>query len=99
MRVKSESEVAQACPALSDPSLTGSPVHGICHARVLEWVVIAFSAFVYYCFIKTAVAAAAKSLQSCSTLCNPVDGSPPGSSVPVILQARILDGLAFPYKD
>ena len=99
MRVKSESEVAQSCPALSDPSLTGSPVHGICHARVLEWVVIAFSAFVYYCFIKTAVAAAAKSLQSCSTLCDPVDGSPPGSSIPVILQARILDGLPFPYKD
>ena len=35
--------------------------------------------------------AAAKSLQSCPTQCNPIDGSPPGSSVPGILQARILE--------
>ena len=35
-----------------------------------------------------AVAAAAKSLQSCPTLCDPVDGSPPGPAVPGILQAR-----------
>ena len=48
MEVKSESEVAQACPTLSDPmdcSLTGSSVHGIFQARVLEWGAIAFSAF------------------------------------------------------
>ena len=38
-----------------------------------------------------ASAAAAKSLQSCPTLCNPIDGSPPGSSVPGILQARTLE--------
>ena len=37
------------------------------------------------------VTAAAKSLQSCSTLYDPIDGSPPGSSVPGILQARILE--------
>ena len=46
MRVKSESEVAQSCPALSDPmdcGLPGSSVHGIFQARVLEWVAIAFS--------------------------------------------------------
>ena len=36
-------------------------------------------------------AAAAESLQSCPTLCNPIDGSPPGSSVPGILQARMLE--------
>ena len=36
-------------------------------------------------------AAAAKSLQSCSTLCDPIDGSPPGSPVPGILQAIILE--------
>ena len=36
-------------------------------------------------------AAAAKSLQSCPTLCNPIDGSPPGSPVPGILQARTLE--------
>ena len=38
-----------------------------------------------------AAAAAAKSLQSCLTLCNPMDGSPPGSPVPGILQARTLE--------
>ena len=41
-----------------------------------------------------ASAAAAKSLQSCPTLCDPADGSPPGSSVPGILQARILEWVA-----
>ena len=46
MKVKSESEVAQSCPTLSDPmdcSPPGSSVHGICQARVLEWGAIAFS--------------------------------------------------------
>ena len=46
MKVKSESEVAQLCPTLSDPtdcSLPGSSVHGICQARVLEWGATAFS--------------------------------------------------------
>ena len=45
MKVKSESEVTQFCPTLSDPdwSLPGSSVHGILQARVLEWVAIAFS--------------------------------------------------------
>ena len=41
------------------------------------------------------IAAAAKSLQSCPTLCNPIDGSPPGSPVPGILQARILEWVAI----
>ena len=46
-----------------------------------------------------AVAAAAKSLQSCLTLCNPIDGSPPGSSVHGIFQARVLEwgAIATPY--
>ena len=46
MKVKSESEVAQSCPTLSDPvdcSLLGSSAHGIFQARVLEWGAIAFS--------------------------------------------------------
>ena len=41
-------------------------------------------------------AAAAKSLQSCLTLCDPIDGSPPGSPIPGILQARILEWIATP---
>ena len=44
---------------------------------------------------KAAVAAAAKSLQSCPTLCDPIDGSPPGSPVPGILQAEHWSGLPF----
>jgi len=47
MEVKSESEVAQSCPTLSDPmdcSLPGSSVHGIFQARVLEWGAIALVA-------------------------------------------------------
>ena len=46
MKVKSESEVAQACPTLSDPmdcSPPGSSIHGIFQARVLKWGAIAFS--------------------------------------------------------
>ena len=46
MKVKSQSEVAQLCPTLSDPmdcSLPGSSVHGIFQARVLEWGAFAFS--------------------------------------------------------
>ena len=54
MKVKSESEVAQSCPTLSDPmdcSLPGSSTHGIFQARVLEWDAIAFS----YVAIHTAI--------------------------------------------
>ena len=44
-------------------------------------------------------AAAAKSLQSCPTLCDPIDGSPPGSPVPGILQARILEWVAISFSN
>ena len=46
-----------------------------------------------------AAAAAAKSLQSCSTLCDPIDGSPPGSPVPGIFQARVLEWGAIAFSD
>ena len=51
-----------------------------------------------YLFLNIAVctaAAASKSLQSCPTLCHPIDGSPPGSPVPGILQARTLEWVAI----
>ena len=44
-------------------------------------------------------AAAVKALQLCPTLCDPIDGSPPGSSVPGILQARTLEWVAIPFSD
>jgi len=43
--------------------------------------------------------AAAKSLQSCPTLCDPIDGSPTGSPVPGILQARTLEWVAIPFSN
>ena len=53
----------------------------------------------YYTWIQPAAAAAAKSLQSCPTLCDPVDGSPPGSPVPGILQARILEWVPIAFSN
>ena len=46
-----------------------------------------------------AAAAAAKSFQSCPTLCDPIDSSPPGSIIPGILQARILEWVATSFSD
>ena len=46
-----------------------------------------------------AAAAAAKSLQSCPTLCDPIDGSPPGSLIPGILQARTLEWVAISFSN
>jgi len=44
-------------------------------------------------------AAAAKSLQSCPTLCDPIDGSPPGFPIPGILQARTLEWVAISFSN
>ena len=49
-------------------------------------------------YTNTAIAAVAKSLQLCSTLCDPIDGLPPGSSVPGIVQARTLEWVAFSFS-
>ena len=96
MKVKSESEVAQSCPTLSNPmdySLPGSSVHGIFQARVLEWVAIAFSSiYAYYLYICIYV------VLSCSVVSdafNLKDCSPSGSSLYGISQARILDWVAI----
>ena len=48
-------------------------------------------------FFTTAAAADAMSLQSCPTLCDPIDSSPPGSPVPGILQARTLEWVAISF--
>ena len=55
-------------------------------------------AFLLLPFSQTA-AAAAKSLQPCLTLCDPTDGSPPGSPVPGILQARTLERVAIAFSN
>ena len=56
---------------------------------------IVYSAVQY----SSSAAAAAKSLQSCPTLCDPMDGSPPGSPVPGILQARTLEWVAISFSN
>ena len=50
-------------------------------------------------FTKHAAAAAAKLLQQCSTLCDPIDGSPPGFPDPGILQARTLEWVAISFSN
>ena len=50
-------------------------------------------------YIYIYAAAAAKSLQSCPALCDPKDGSPPGSAVPGILQAKVLEWVATAFSD
>jgi len=52
-----------------------------------------------HCFLNLSTAAAAKSLQSFPTLCDPIDGSPPGSPVPGILQARTLEWVAISFSN
>ena len=51
------------------------------------------------CTPETNIVAAAKLLQSCPTLCDPVDGSPSGSPVPGILQARTLEWVAISFSN
>ena len=50
-------------------------------------------------YVGLAAAAAANSLQPCPTLCNPIDGSPPGSPIPGILQARTLEWVAISFSN
>ena len=57
------------------------------HGKITQEVIIIF----------IAAATAAKSLQLCPTLCDPIDGSPPGSTIPEILQARILEWVAISF--
>ena len=53
----------------------------------------------YFYYIVVNPAAAAKSLQLCPTLCDPIDSSPPGSAVPGIVQARTLEWVAISFAD
>ena len=66
--------------------------------KPLHWSSIQLTSYfpVFYCTVYTA---AAKSLQSCPTLCDPRDGSPPGSSVPEILQARTSEWVAISFSN
>ena len=73
--------------------------------QIVEWLLLIFAAIrITWEAFKTpsaqlAAAAAAKSLQSCPTLCDPIDSSPPGSPVPGILQARTLEWVAVSFSN
>ena len=67
-------------------------------AWVLFLLLCPLSCFLFSPFVLKQTAAAAKSLQSCLTLCDPIDGSPPGSTIPGILQARTLEWVAISFS-
>ena len=74
-----------------------------CQARISmgfprqeHWSGLPFSSPILYIIV---YAAAAKSLQSCPTLRDPIDGSPPGSPIPGILQARVLEWVAISFSN
>ena len=94
MKVKSESEVAQSCWTPSDPMdreiwQAAVPRAAQSQTRLKRLIT----------HLGTAAAAAAKSLQSCPTLCDPIDGSPPDSPIPGILQARTLEWVAIAFSN
>ena len=89
-----------AAPSVSSPHALGPQVHSLhlhlcsCPAMRSSCTIFLDSTYMPCCL----VAAAAKSLQSCPTLCDPIDGSPPGSAVPRILQARTLEWVAIAFS-
>ena len=67
---------------------------------LLEWNLLKERNILHsQCNYDTTAAAAAKSLQSCPALCDPIDGSPPGSNIPGILQARTLEWVAISFSN
>ena len=113
-KVKSASEVAQSCLTLATPwtaayqapssmgfsrqkywSGVPLPSPTECHSNNENSSMLIAAMLI----LNGAAAAAAKSLQSCPTLCDPIDGSPPGSPVPGILQARTLEWVAISFSN
>ena len=78
---------------LPDP---GIRTHVSCVSCIGRWILYCSATWEVLCL---AAAAAAKSLQSCPTLCDPIDGSLPGSPVPGILQARTLEWVAISFSN
>ena len=88
---ENESEVAQSCPTLRTAAYQAPLSMGF--SRQEYW-----SGLPLPSLLEVPAAAAAKSLQSCPTLCDPRNGSPPGSLGPGILQARTLEWVASPVS-
>ena len=88
MKVKSESEVTQSYLTLSDPmDYQAPPSMGFSRQEYWSGVPLPSPSF-----------SAAKLLRSCQTPCDPIDGSPPGSPVPGILQERTLEWVAISFS-
>ena len=66
---------------------------------LIRWTFVGKVMSLLFNMLSAAAAAAVKSLQSCPTLCDPIDGSPPGSPVPGILQARTLELVAISFSN
>ena len=93
LRLQMESFMLTPTPANQDlilnlTTVSASPHNITCNQSIWNYLVST-----------SEVAAAAKSLQSCPTLCDPIEGSPPGSPVPGILQARILEWVAISFSN
>ena len=94
---ESEREVAQLCPTLLTPwtaAYQAPPSMGF--SRQEYWGGLPLLSLEN---TPAAAAAAAKSLQSCPTLCDPIDNSPPGSPIPGIFQARTLEWVAISFSN
>ena len=76
------------------------PSKETCYRNISKLILQKFVRYVIYNIShKLLAATAAKSLQSCPTLCDPIDGTPPGSPVPGILQARTLEWVAISFSN
>ena len=78
---------------------THTQTHTHKHTHTLAQTLPFFLPFTSFFLSREDEAAAAKLLQSCSTLCDPIDGSPPGSPIPGILQARTLERVAISFSN
>ena len=103
--------ILMSCGKMQTNLLT-NPIHRILPWLLRNSVVLSFCLVAKSCpalcgltdcvlpmFSSVAAAAAAKSLQSCLTLCDPIDGSPTGSPIPGILQARTLEWVAISFSN
>ena len=110
MKVKSESEVTQLCLGLValryvEYSWTRDQTCVPCIARQIlnHWTTRKVYFFIllhgFIIFYDMDTTTTTTSLQSCPTLCDPVDGSPPGSAIPGILQARTLEWVAISFSN
>ena len=79
-----------------DPPIPWSWTPGFQNSETIHFCCLSQLVSNIYC--DNPAAAAAKSLQSCPTLCDPIDSSPPGSAVPGILQARTLESVAISFS-